>query len=352
MNEKIKMAYVAGCLDGDGSFSLIKNVSSGHIAPLYYPMVQLANINKVLIDLLYENFGGHTNTRELYVGTDGGIRKKCHGWKLEKSTKCLPFLEKLIPYLVIKKERAQFLRDFIEENPFVRGSNRLDSETLYMRESSYIKMMGFNQNPCVNGMLLSKGKRADCEDDEFWSYVAGLMDTDGSFSVKKEIRTTGGSKNPVHTPTILLTMTDCRAIYHLMNNFDGGNLCVVRARTATQGFCYRFSITSRKIAIKFLKKVIPFLFIKKNTAQVLLEFSESFLKMNGKKGLSQEELMVREHYYCKVKALNGVVKSSLMDLKPLPDNAGGNKAEGESHRERSKREDRESGCGALNSMET
>jgi len=41
-----------------------------------------------------------------------------------------------------------------------------------------------------------------------------------------------------------------------------------------------------------------------------------------------------------------------MDLKPLPGDAEGNKAEGESHRERSKREDHENGCGALDSMET
>ncbi len=40
-----------------------------------------------------------------------------------------------------------------------------------------------------------------------------------------------------------------------------------------------------------------------------------------------------------------------MDLELLPGDAGDNKAEGESHRKRSKREDLERGCGALNTIE-
>ncbi len=35
MNNKIKLAYFAGALDGDGSFSLIKGMSHSSVSPLY-----------------------------------------------------------------------------------------------------------------------------------------------------------------------------------------------------------------------------------------------------------------------------------------------------------------------------
>lgn len=329
MSEDIKLAYFAGALDGDGSFSLIKGTSSAAISPLYYPMVQFANAKKEIVDLFHAEFGGSLSFRKAYVAKDGFERQPSYQWKLEKSVKCLPFLETIIPYLIIKKERALFLRDYIINNPFIRGSNRLSDSALMNRERAYIKMRSFNDNPDVNGELYSKSKRNDSMDSSFWAYVAGIMDTDGSFSLKKENRTSGGSKSPVYTSTILLTMTDCRAIYYIMNNFVGGNMMIVKAKTATNGFCYRFSITSRKISISFLKRCIPFLTIKKNVAQKLLEFCESFKGSNGRSGISSQELCVREKYYSEVRELNkyGVSKFPLIGLKPLPDNAEGNKAQ-------------------------
>lgn len=329
-DREIKLEYIAGALDGDGSFSLIKVTAASARSPLYYPMIQFANTNADIVSRLYEKFGGIVTTRKSYVAKDGRTRKECYQWKLEKSTQCLPVLEEIIPHLIIKKDRAAFLRDYIIANPFVRGSKLLDRSVLMSRERAYIKMRSFNDCPAINGELFSVGKRIDSDCPSFWSYIAGLMDTDGSFSLKREERKSVGSRSPVFTASILLTMTDCRAIYHLMNNFIGGNLMVVKAKTATNGFCYRFSITSRKVALKFLKKCIPYLLVKNNIAIKLLEFCETFKAMNGRKPLDGNEISLREQYYYYIVQLNkyGVSKSSLMDLKLLPGNAGDNKAEG------------------------
>lgn len=322
------LAYLAGALDGDGSFSLIKGSSKTSISPLYYPMIQLANASKNIIDLLYFEFGGHIGLRKSYIGKDGSKRLPSHYWKLEKSIKCLPVLEDVIPYLVIKKERAELLRNYILDNPFIRGSNKIDNSTLFNREKCYLKMRSLNDNPSVSAELYTQAKRINNDSELFWSYIAGLMDTDGSFSLKKENRKSGGSINPVYTPTILLTMVDNRAIYYLMNNFVGGNLMLIKAKTTNNGFCYRFNITSRKVAVDFLKKCIPYLLIKKEIASKLLEFCEQVQIKSGSK-ITQEQNLFRENYYIAIKNLNnGVYKSPLMDLKPLPGNAEGNKAEG------------------------
>jgi hypothetical protein len=329
MNRNIRLAYLAGALDGDGSFSLIKGTSHSSVSPLYYPCIQLANANKEIVDLFSAEFNGGQGMRKSYIGKDGSKRSISHYWRLDKAPRCLPLLEAIVDYLIVKKQRAEFLRDYIINNPFVRGSNKLSDALLVNREKSYLKMRSFNDTPCTNGALFSLSHRKDSADELFWSYVAGLMDTDGSFSLKRENRTTKtGSVNYIFCPMVLLTMADCRAIYCLMNNFIGGSMFVVKAKTATNGFCYRFSINSKKNVQKFLERIIPFLCVKKEAAIELLNFCKTKFSSSRKKGLSADEILFRETVYEKIKELNyGVYKSSLIDLKLLPGDAGDNKAQ-------------------------
>ncbi len=39
-DKEISVAYIAGVLDGDGSFSLIKKHEKKNRSPLYFPMIQ------------------------------------------------------------------------------------------------------------------------------------------------------------------------------------------------------------------------------------------------------------------------------------------------------------------------
>lgn len=327
MNTEQVMAYLAGAFDGDGSFSLLKGSSRTSISPLYYPMIQLANINKVLIDFIRDNFGGLVSIRAPYKGSNGLDRKLCYGWKLEKSIKCLPALEKLIPYLIIKKERAIYLRDYILDNPFKRGCGPLSKDVLIKREKAYLKMRSFNDIPDVHGDLLSKSKRRTAECSIFWAYVAGIMDTDGSFTLKREMKK--GRLNPTYTSMVSLSMVDCRAVYYIANNFVGAQVYTVKASSTTNGFCYRLSVNGFNETIEFLIRVIPFLLIKKEVAEELLFFCRNRKTQNGRKGISKEEYSFRETVYEKIRHLNkyGVVKSPLMDLEFLPDNAEDNKAQ-------------------------
>ena len=104
-------AYIAGMMDGDGSFSLIKKkeYNKPDYAPMYFPSIQLVNANEGLIDMFKGKFSGRKNVR-LYPGNI--TKKPSYGWKIEKRKSCIPFLESVAPYLVIKKERAEFLLKF------------------------------------------------------------------------------------------------------------------------------------------------------------------------------------------------------------------------------------------------
>lgn len=325
LDRNTKLSYIAGVLDGDGSFSLIKK-QEGNGSPMYYPLIQLANADRGLIDFIVSGLGGATYTRKPHTSKEGFKRQASHQWKLEKSIKCLPFLNEIAPFLIMKKERAEFLRDYIIQNPFKRGSNRITSDILMKRERSYQKMLNFNEKPTIyTEKLIQKRHVKTSQDPLFWAYVAGLMDTDGSFSIKKESKKKG-CNNPVYAPSILLSMTDAKSIYHIVNNYLLGRVFVVKAKSAKNGYCFRFGIYSRGDAIDFLKRCIPYLRVKKQIAEQVLDFCENFKSYCGPRITPQSQLDFREKCYQNIiKLNNGVSKSSLIVLKPLPGDAGGNK---------------------------
>ena len=82
------LAYVAGVMDGDGSFSFIKKV--GYKSPLYFPMIQLTNEKEFLIDFFVERFGGRKFVR---TKLSKHSKKISYSWKIEKKNQCVPFLE-------------------------------------------------------------------------------------------------------------------------------------------------------------------------------------------------------------------------------------------------------------------
>jgi hypothetical protein len=354
-SENIKMAYVAGIMDGDGSFSIIKHKTDA--SPLYYPFLQFANWRKEIIDFLKVEFGGNITIRSAYIGKDGSEGKSLMVWRLRSNDNVLPVINRLIPFLKIKSERAQFLRRFIEELPFVRG-RRVPIEKLEEKERFYIGMMQSNDWTSFNNSISSKVASVVSEEGEFWAYVAGLMDTDGSFSVKKQVHNKGTWViNPRYMPVISLAMSDARAINYVRENFPFGKLYIPRNTSCSNGFHYQYGIYTKKESIEFLKRVIPFLKAKKANAEVLLHFCESSVNtLSCRKGIDPKELKFRDNCYVKLVNLNkyGVSKSPLIDLKLLPDNAGDNKGQATnvcSLNAVSEETIDDDGCGTLDSIE-
>lgn len=310
MKEEIEMSYMAGVMDGDGSFSLSKR-SNGDLSPLYFPLIQMGNVCRKLVERFQEKFGGSIVTRKPYEGKDGSKRQECFTWKIDKLKSIQPIRD-LMPYLVIKRDRAKFLLEYMEKNPFVRGSRRLSQEVLDTREKSYIRMMTLNRDAFLTEDLKIEQAKVPSSDEKFWSYIAGLMDTDGSFSINR----------CRFSPSILLSMTDTRAINFLKNGCPWGNFCYIKANSCLKGACYRFSISSRLEAIFFLKKILPYLYVKNQVAECLLEYCESFISTQHRRlGVGDEELDRRRCYFEKIKYLNanqhGVYKPSLIDLEVL-----------------------------------
>ena len=317
--EELLMAYLAGVLDADGSFSLCKSAQRGKNpgpSPLYYPVIQLSKVYESLIDLLMKTFKGRKHVRKPYVAKDGGTRKTNYHWLIQRVPSCQPMLEKITPYLILKKERALFLLNFLKDFPFKRGSNVIKPEILVLKEKAYLRMKQFNDERTLTQKLTSKFAVKDSDSPLFWSYLAGYMDTDGSFSVTIR-RTHTNMVNHSYGQLIQISSIDLKSLNYICENFVGCKVCLSKGANCTTGFIYKLSISKREDVIRFCKNLIPYLRIKKEQAKILLDFCLRYNKVSYcKGGILPEILQFRHECYEKVKKLNNcdLYKPTLIEV--------------------------------------
>jgi hypothetical protein len=310
--ENLEMAYLAGAMDADGSFSLIKRQAQGARIPWYTPMLQFAGVETSIQNILHKFFGGSLLVAKSYTMPNGKKTKSQLHWKVRGGDNCIKPLEKLIPYLILKKERARYLLDYIKNNRFVRGKVLEDFEVM-QREHAHIEMKRFNARSVPN--LRAFQSKTNTESLEFWSYVAGLMDTEGSFTVKRQTKNdaTPGVKTARYSPYILFSMVNADCINYIRENCTFGKTYFCRNKATTKGFHYQWGITSKKDVIDFIERILPFMHVKKQQALKLVEFCKGWKDCFGK-GVTKEQLEFREQCYQEIVQLNknGVYKPLLI----------------------------------------
>ena len=94
----MNLAYVAGLMDGEGSIGFTRSRSA------MVPRVSITNTDIELLEDLKNAFGGHI--QKLTRGKENW--KTAYAWVLNNS-KAVDFIEKIEPWLRVKKEQAWLL---------------------------------------------------------------------------------------------------------------------------------------------------------------------------------------------------------------------------------------------------
>ena len=115
--------------------------------------MQFVNKRKELIDFLKDKFSGNiVIPSKRHICKDGTLGSIIYRWRIRSSVNVKPVLEALIPFLKIKKDRAQFLLEFINNFNFERG--KISSiEKLADKERYYLKMIDFNNWKSFNNNI-------------------------------------------------------------------------------------------------------------------------------------------------------------------------------------------------------
>lgn len=284
--EKEMMAYIAGLIDGDGNIGM-RIGPRGKLSPL----IQFHNSVEKIPLYLNSLFGGTvTFDRPKKEGY-----KKIWRWMLQGQKGCKNFIEKVGTFLVLKKDSAFELLEFIQKP--------LAGKDYY----SYCKDL--NHKRKIEEVNFENVQRKDNQNPYFWAYIAGLMDTDGSFSVQRSVRKPDDGnrqKNNLikYRPKILLSMVSDRSIRFLLENCTFGTIHTIGAKTALRKCAFRFDLSSKKDVIEFLKKIIPYLQIKSQQALLLLDFCRNYTPTKGVAKVPEEEILYREKTYKEMINLN------------------------------------------------
>ena len=305
-NKEILMSYVAGLMDGDGSFSIIKeNRKRG---PIYSPCIQLSNVFEGMTNFIFDLFGGSVKQKS----KQPHARKTQYVWNVRGFESCKSFIEKVIPYLVLKKERAKYMLEFINKFYLSEIDRNRNCFGCFIerdikecgQDRCYLKMKALNNDCLVADGLVVKQAIKNSDDPIFWSYFSGIIDTEGSFSIRKN-KPSCGSKNYKYGPLIQLSMATFETMNYIRRNLSFGNICFPKAITTQRGFVYKLAFGKIDECKFVIEQLIPFLKFKKELALIVLDFCDNYnVVKHCRGGIPEEEIAFRESCYQKVININ------------------------------------------------
>ena len=155
----------------------------------------------------------------------------------------------------------------------------------------------------------------DNQKQTHWAYIAGIMDADGCFLISKHKRKTPENRKwvvlfertPTYIPSVKISMIEKEAIDFITNEVGFGkyNLNGARKGRPNSKPIYNWYMRGKHV-IPFLENVIPFLKVKKERAQFILQFARNFKNTkDGYHGVPDDELDYRETSYIHMRELNG-----------------------------------------------
>jgi len=110
-------AYLAGIIDGEGSIMLIHHppyATSGHRWEYWVLRVSVANCDMRLIDWITDKFGGGFSTGINHRPN----QRDAFMWRID-NRRCIPILQAVMPYLLLKRRQAEIALEFAETHRLV-----------------------------------------------------------------------------------------------------------------------------------------------------------------------------------------------------------------------------------------
>lgn len=107
---KLTAAYVAGLIDGEGSVEIQKRKRAQCVNNVYFcPRIRICMTDKNIIEWLKDSFGGFISYRKEHDNC-----RESFSWAMTSVKSVKPFIEKVYPYLKVKKQQALLIKDFIK----------------------------------------------------------------------------------------------------------------------------------------------------------------------------------------------------------------------------------------------
>jgi hypothetical protein len=150
----------------------------------------------------------------------------------------------------------------------------------------------------------------DNQSQTHWIYAAAIIDSDGCLMISRSASRTNRERYD-YTPRVRIAMVYGGSIDYIYSSTGLGHLRTngVRKSRPNSLPLFAFEITKRSDVVKFLEGILPYLKIKNERAQHLLDFCQTQASKNlvGNRHYkpTADELNYRDYAYRKMRELNG-----------------------------------------------
>jgi len=161
--EEVKLAYIAGILDGEGSIMIQRQASKsfmeqrrsrGCFHPHYSPAIRIGMLERDPLDLIVET----TKIGKIYKEKSYHHKRPMFRWMIRSKQEIEDFLPLVIPFLLVKKKQAELCLKFVKEWISHNGI-RLSSEVIADRENAWLQMRKLNGVITSPATTEPRGKR-------------------------------------------------------------------------------------------------------------------------------------------------------------------------------------------------
>lgn len=301
IDENIR-AYAAGYIDGDGCIYLGKFIQKQEMITVYEYSVQVVSVKRKILDHFKNTFGGSIRKKP-----SKERHKDAFCWTI-KGRDSAYFMQNIHCFLVDKHEQACMLLLFsclIKWNEF----KPLPQNLIHERESLINKireekhMKNFVTKESIEELKNQKFTITPIDID--YPYLAGLIDSEGCFRIKKW--KPKNKPNHVYNITVEIGNTKLPILPWLIQRFGGSIVYIAEKANKKASATWTLSAAA---LYKILPKIRPFLTNKKEVCDKLIEFQKTILPNGGDrhselfKALFEKRREIREIIIKKVHEFN------------------------------------------------
>jgi LAGLIDADG endonuclease len=150
----ITTEYIAGFIDGEGYFGLVRKSHKDCLEGYYYTPVlkvsQVTDNDEVLNKICdFIGYGNYHKTK------NNGKKRGATSLEFRGMTRVIPIAKKLFPHLIVKKKQAELIIQLEKTNVRITNENRFSINEI--RENIYNKLKILNKRG------LAETKRKDTE---------------------------------------------------------------------------------------------------------------------------------------------------------------------------------------------
>lgn len=244
MTKTSKLAFLAGLVDGDGSISISIINRKDWNGLSFQPYVAIGVTNRKLCKWVQKHFGGN-----LYGYDQADGHQKMYHWKLYGKQALKDLILQLLPYLLIKKEAAQTVLEYME-----LGVEPNQQARLAIAEK--IKVVNSNNHKTTDTRKLLKR--------ESMAYLAGIVDTEGAIGIRD-------NQGEAFGAYVMINSTNESLIKWIASLFEG-KVSKHEYLVTTCRDNNLWALYGKQNIESFILAILPYLVIKKEVANIVLQF--------------------------------------------------------------------------------